>query len=106
MATSVEFKRTQSGSVGGREAACYSVFFPGGKLPTVGDFVQAVFEKYPGEWGKFMIRQHNKLLAPISSAWYESGHLKDDLPDAFLDMKIKEASANGRWSRMDYILNV
>ena len=106
MATSVKFKRVQSGPVGSDEPACYSVFFPGGELPTVGEFIQAVFEKYPGEWGKFMIRQHNKLLGSISSAWYERGHLKDDLPDAFMDMKIKEVSASGGWSRMDYILNV
>lgn len=105
MAEPVEFFRAMSGPVGGDQTACYSVTFRG-EPPTVGDFIQAVLKKYPGEWGGFSIRDYERKRIEHVCMAYKYGALNGHIPEEFRGMKIKEVKASGGWSCMDYSLFV
>ncbi len=69
---------------------------------TVREFIDAVFEQRPDEWGRIRIWNHaytsyleynHKYITYISSQFND-----------YLDRKIKSFSAHGGWTLMDYNL--
>lgn len=67
---------------------------------TVREFIDAVFEQYPNEWGNIRIRPTNHHIEYSHS---EITQASVNLNDC-LDRKIKSFSSCGGWFRMDYTL--
>ena len=101
------FDRYYKGPTGGDETAPYGVMLK--RKCTLKEFIEAVIEKYPDEWGHFDIRTDNWKKAKfgqLSSVSYSHGTLDRNLkiPKVFEETYVKEVNASGGWSRMDYII--
>lgn len=68
---------------------------------TVREFIDAVFEQHPKEWGTIHIFDDTYLDYRYGEIKYISSQFND-----CLDRKIKSFSAHGGWTLMDYILEL
>ena len=70
---------------------------------TVQEFVKAVLERNPCEWGFFYIqRAGQKWYEAQVKIEYQYGNLKSTVPKKIASKKIKRVHSNGGWSLMDY----
>lgn len=70
---------------------------------TVQEFVKAVLERNPCEWGFFYIqRAGQKWYEAQVKIEYQYGNLKSTVPEKIARKKIKRVHSNGGWSLMDY----
>lgn len=93
------FKLTRNGAAGSDCTSPYKVSLNG--TPTVADFIAQVLKRR-NEWGDISIRtKHGNHVVS-----YEYGRSDVQADAEYMSMTIKEASADGGYSAMDYILYV
>lgn len=84
----------------GDETSYYEVSFP--EEMTVEEFIPAIIEQYPGEWGS--IKVSNKYIVD-----YKRGEWKitnKEFYESIKNNKIRSINSNGGWSNMDYIIQI
>lgn len=96
-------KFTQIGKTMSDETTPYQV--AGQKARTVREFINEVLEEKPNEWGYISVGKHFYQSGAIGVCEYRYGKLVTEMPTHALDVEIKEISAFGGWSRMDYTIN-
>ena len=77
----------------------------------VGDFAGYVLQNKTNEWGTIHIRQPGEsfidsLQSSVYLEYQKGNVVSDNLPESICNKKIVSATANGGWSRMDYMLIV
>lgn len=85
----------------GDETSLYNVSFP--EEMTISEFINAVITKYPREWGNIFLFAKGDLIT------YKNGRYTihdDNLYNQFKDKQIKEITAQGGWSLMDYTVYI
>lgn len=102
-----KFTLKQESEVRGDETASYSVHFI--TAPTVGEFVEDVLANHQSDWGYIGIYNHDTGSDPFyifgkPFIEYSRGSLRSDFSKEFKSKRIRAASADGGWSRMDYML--
>lgn len=101
------FELIQSGSEGGDCTAPYNV-----KLDqeyTLKKFINAVLTSRSNEWGNICIAKRNCSWYNYPKIEYRYGKIVDlSCPDFYdiCDRKVKEVSASGGWTRMDYTIKL
>ena len=77
---------------------------------TLIEFIKTVFENFPDEWGRFLIRsagKHDDLVQYIDYKYGNAdGKMMCDVLDKYGDRKIKTAYAIGGWTKMDYAIQI
>jgi hypothetical protein len=68
---------------------------------TVNEFIQEVLAQE--EWGYIGIYSPNKIFGDPKCE-YRDDKLLYSLPDEYLNKKVIKVTADGGWSRMDYLL--
>lgn len=68
---------------------------------TVREFIDAIFEQHPDEWGSVYIFNNAYLEYSCGEIKYISSQFND-----YLDKKVKSFTAHGGWTAMDYSLVV
>lgn len=96
-------KFTQIGKTMGDETTPYEVTEQ--KSRTVREFIEEVLKEKPNEWGYISVGKHFYQDGAIGVCEYRYGKLITEMPDDALGVEIKEISACGGWSRMDYTIN-
>ena len=96
-------KFTAIGNTRGDETTPYAV--SDYKAKTIVEFINEVLENYKNEWGYIKVKDE----PAGDSYWctrieYRYGELLNEIPDAWQHREIKEVTAFGGWSRMDYII--
>ena len=93
----------QTGGPFGDATSNYKVSFP--KEITVEEFINIVLEERSDEWGYF----RSSWSSSGKIAEYSKGELLStgfETYSKFKNRKIESVSANGGWSRMDYMITV
>ena len=101
------FTLKQESDVRGDETASYSVHFR--TPPTIGEFVEDILANHQNDWGYIGIYNHDTGSDPSCFSGkpfieYSRGSLRSDFSKEFKSKRIRAASADGGWSRMDYML--
>lgn len=73
---------------------------------TVGEFIEEVLEKKPGEWGNFEIVSEFRYMGLVDTCEYKKGKITKRFKSDVAGRKIKEAVANGGYTLMTYFLKV
>ena len=80
---------------------------------TVRSFVDEILKTYPGDWGYIGIYvpvgKRNSFSDAVHGnpyCEYSDGKFVNTLPEDVLNRKVYGASADGGWSRMDYMLSL
>ena len=68
---------------------------------TVGEFIEAVLQQNPREWGVFALFKE-AYTYDNRCVWYRDGSLHGSFPNDILERRVKKVDANGGWSMMDY----
>ena len=71
---------------------------------TVREFIDAVFEQHPDEWGTIHIL-NNAYTKYLEYRYGEIKYISSQFND-YLDKKIKSFTAHGGWTAMDYTLEL
>lgn len=104
---SKSFDLRMSGMERGDCTASYSVTLHK-KDYTVREFIEDILKEREDEWGYIGI--HGKEFISVfgyPSCQYSYGKLTTEtLPESFLNRKIQYVSANGGWTRMDYLITL
>lgn len=97
------FKRKQSGSTGGDCTAPYSVELD--HRYTLQEFIDAVIQNYPTEWGSFELYEMGKWR-PYKAFGYKRGILENEIPVELANKPVARVTASGGWSNMDYMIRM
>ena len=90
---------TMTGNPRGDCTCPYSV--RGYNARTLREFINEVITETPKEWGYIDI---NPMERRVEYRWGDI--LKNEFDDATLDREIDTVSADGGWSRMDYVVTL
>lgn len=72
------------------------------KAKTIVEFVKEVLE-HKHEWGYISVKDISKTMFRWNSRIeYRYGKLLNEIPDSWKQLNIKEITAYGGWTRMDY----
>ena len=75
------------------------------KSYTVGKFIDEVLKHRSGDWGYIGMYSPGDIFGNPRCS-YRYGKVDTDLPFGYMNKEIVSATADGGWSRMDYILLV
>lgn len=95
-----KFSLIHTGGPYGDETSTYDGYL--NQPLTVREFINAVFEQYPNEWGEIQVYPRPYTLR-LEYSHKEIVYISSQFNDC-LDRKIKSFSSCGGWSRMDYTL--
>lgn len=70
----------------------------------VREFIEEVLKR-KWEWGYIGVKSDKSFFGDPHCE-YRYGKLLDTLPDDYMPRKVKSVTADGGWSRMDYILEL
>ena len=84
----------------GDETSLYNVVFPEGM--TVAEFIEAILEKYPKEWGDVKYGWESPVIAEFDHGKIKYGEVYNIVKDKI----INEATSIGGWSYMGYELTI
>ena len=95
---------TKTGPVSGDETAPYSV--SDYRAKTIVEFVNEVLEQNPKEWGYIEVKDESvgDGFHWNASIEYRYGQLLNEVPDIWQYREIGSVTAEGGWSRMDYLI--
>lgn len=96
-------KLKQTGPEAGDCTAPYDVILD--KPYTVREFISAVLTERTDDWGYIGINNHRSFFGSPKMEYKRGVGEYEPLKD-FYDKPVKEATASGGWSRMDYLLTV
>ena len=94
-------RRIQTGREGSDCTAPYDVLLD--HEYTVEEFIDAVLEENPREWGKFAIH-HNEYIFGYPQCGYRNGKTTARFSTDILKKKILKVTASGGWTLMDYLI--
>lgn len=86
--------------IGGPYGDCTSSYKVTDFPTTVGELLKYILEHKKDEWGYIYISNYRNKVAE-----YRCGTIVKPLSDEYKDVRISSLSADGGWSRMDYIVN-
>lgn len=100
----MSFELIQDGSERGDCTASYKVILRGNG--TVNDFVDAVINSHPGDWGYIGIKEKGHIFGNPNMRYSRGKTISREALEKVKDYPIKSVTADGGWSRMDYLIEI
>ena len=98
----MDFKLIQDGAERGDCTAPYKVIIR--ENGTVNDFIDAVINNHPRDWGYIGIKEKGYIFGHPNMEYSRGKTTNREALEAFKDLSIKSVTADGGWSRMDYLI--
>ena len=71
---------------------------------TVGEFIETVLKEKDKEWGYIGIAAKGEWFGKPNCEYRRGKLISEQMKEDYLNKKVKEVTASGGWSRMDYLI--